>query len=71
MEVENGPILEETGLVGTHALHFHDYGRKSNMVHLKITLKLKRKIIWTIHLHDFGFKMFIFEGCIPFHLRSQ
>ena len=57
MEVgENGPIIEETSLVGTHVLHFHDYGRKSNIVHLKITPKLKSKIIWTIHLHDFGFK---------------
>ena len=28
---------------------------------LKIA-QLKRKIIWTIHLHDFGFKILIFQG---------
>ena len=27
-------------------------------------LHLKRKIIWTIHLHDFGFKVWIFQAYI-------
>ena len=32
------------------------------MLNLKIT-QLNGKIIWTIHLHDFRFKILIFQGC--------
>ena len=30
-----------------------------------------RKIIWTIHLHDFGFKMLIFPRCHGFESSSM
>ena len=34
------------------------------ILNLNITPFVKRKIIWTIHLHDFGFKMLIFQGVL-------
>ena len=46
MEVENGPIIEETNLVGTHGHHFHDYGRK-NIFRDSMTHLLPRKNKWS------------------------
>ena len=56
MEVENGPVVEETSLVSNRAIfHFHDYGRKSGLCQDFLTPVSIFEQIDGCHLHDFKY----------------
>ena len=66
MRISSGPLASAKdlkGLIDKNDSSVHTYKPNELRRKLKTTEQLKRKIIWTIHLHDFGFKIVIFPGC--------
>ena len=45
--------------------------REDERLEPKNPLNLKKQIIWTIHLHDLGFKMIMFQGINISHLGKR